>query len=143
MTRYGVGVGLLLPVLMLGCARDIGLSAVQADMVAVEWQSRTRSQTVEARMQELSDHLTQVEHAQVEIRRTTAQEMATLEALRIQLHHLQGEVQKIQRRAQRSATAGERGAAARLAHWERRLRTLATQLRVSRKANNETLNVSP
>ncbi len=91
-------------------------------------------------MQELSDHLTQVEHAQVEIRRTTAQEMATLEALRIQLHHLQGEGQKIQRRAQRSATAGERGAAARLAHWERRLRTLATQLRVSRKANNETLN---
>jgi len=132
MTRYGVGVGLLLPVLMLGCARDIELSAVQADMVAVEWQSRTRSQTVEARMQELSDHLTQVEHAQVEIRRTTAQEMATLEALRIQLHHLQGEVQKIQRRAQRSATAEER-----------RLRTLATQLRVSRKANNETLNVSP
>jgi len=57
MTRYGVGVGLLLPVLMLGCARDIELSAVQADMVAVEWQSRTRSQTVEARMQELSDHL--------------------------------------------------------------------------------------
>src|SRR2546428_6499761 len=89
MTQYRVG--LLLPVLMLGCARDIELSAVQADMVAVEWQSRTRSQTVEARMQELSDHLTQVEHAQVESRRTTAQEMATLEALRIQLHHLQGE----------------------------------------------------
>ena len=138
MTRYRVG--LLLPVLMLGCARDIELSAVQADMVAVEWQSRTRSQTVEARMQELSDRLTQVEHAQVEIRGTTAQGLATLEALRIQLHHLQDEVQKIQRRAQRSATTGERVATARLAHWERRLRTLATQLRVSRKAKNETFN---
>ena len=133
MTRCGVGVRLLLPVLMLGCARDTELPAVQADMVAVEWQSRTRYQTVEARMQELSDRLTQVEHAQVEIRRTTAQGMATLDALWIRLQHLQGEVQKVQRRAQRSPTAGERVAAARLAHWERRLRTLAKQLRVSRK----------
>ena len=131
MTQGRVWAGLLLPVLMMGCARDRDLQAMQAATVAFEWQNSTSHQTVEARVQQLSDCLTEVEHTQAETRRAVAQMAATLDKLRLQLRRIQGAVQGTQHQVQRGARKSARDAAARVANIERRLRALATRLRLS------------
>ena len=61
MKQWFVLVSLLLPSLIMSCASDTELQAVQADTSALQRQSSTRHQTVAARMQQLSDRVVQFE----------------------------------------------------------------------------------
>ncbi len=131
MTQGRVWAGLLLPVLMMGCARDRDLQAMQAAMVAFEWQNNTSHQTVEARVQQVSDRLTELEHTQAETRQAVAQMATTLDGLRLQLQRIQGAVQKTKHQVHRGARKSARDAAVRVANIERRLRALTTRLHMS------------
>jgi hypothetical protein len=57
MKRVFVLVSLLLPGLVMGCASDRDLQAVRADAQALERQSSERQQTVEVRLQNVSDRV--------------------------------------------------------------------------------------
>lgn len=121
-------VSLLLPALMAGCAPQTEVHALRADTVAWERQSSAQRQTVEARVQQLSDHLTRVEQAQAATRRDIAQMTATLNELQGQLQSLQGAIQETERQAQRSTTEGKGGSATRLTNVENRLRAVSRRL---------------
>jgi len=128
MKRWFVLVSLLLHGLTTGCARDTDLRALQADTAALGRQNSDRRQTVEVRLQRLSDSITQFEQAQAETRRNLAQVVANLDELRIQLQRLQGDIQETQYQAQRGTTGGEKISAMKLADFETRLRELEKQL---------------
>ncbi len=96
MTQGRVWAGLLLPVLMMGCARDSDLQAMQVGTVAFERQNSSSHQAVEARVRQLSDRLTEIEHTQAETRQAVAQMAATLDKLRLQPQSLQGQGQETQ-----------------------------------------------
>jgi len=123
-----VWAGLLLAVLLMGCARDTGLQAVQATIFAVERQHGLMHQTVEAQGQQVSDRLTEVESAQVAINQAVAQMAATLDQAHLQLQDLQDTVQATQSQVERDARQRAQAAARRLARLETRLQALATQL---------------
>ena len=89
MKRWFVLVSLLLPTLTMGCARDTELQALQANTAALQHQSSARHQTVEARVQQLSDRVAQFEQAQTAARRDLARINAALDELRVQLQRLQ------------------------------------------------------
>jgi len=131
MKRWFVLVSLLLHGLITGCARDTDLRALQADTAALGRQNRERRQTVEVRLQRLSDSITQFEQAQAETRRNLAQVAATLDELRVQLQRLQGDIQETQHQVQRGTTGGEKISAMKLADFETRLRELEKQLGAS------------
>lgn len=120
----------LLPVLMTGCARDTDLQALQADTSVLARQSSAQQQTVEARVQMLRDRVSQFEQSQAETRRGVAQAAATLDALRIQLQRIKGDIQETQHVVQRGPTGDEEISASQLADFEIRLRDLERQLRV-------------
>ena len=128
MTPGRVWAGLLLAVLLMGCARDTGLQAVQATIFAVERQHGLMHQTVEAQGQQVSDRLTEVESAQVAINQAVAQMAATLDQAHLQLQDLQDTVQATQSQVERDARQRAQAAARRLARLETRLQALATQL---------------
>jgi septal ring factor EnvC (AmiA/AmiB activator) len=128
MKRWFVLVSLLLHGLITGCARDTDLRALQADTAALGRQNSERRQTVEVRLQRLSDSITQFEQAQAETRRNLAQVAANLDELRIQLQRLQGDIQETQHQVQRGTTGGEKISAMKLADFETRLRELEKQL---------------
>jgi septal ring factor EnvC (AmiA/AmiB activator) len=131
MKRWFVLVSLLLHGLITGCARDTDLRALQADTAALGRQNSERRQTVEVRLQRLSDSITQFEQAQAETRRNLAQVAATLDELRVQLQRLQGDIQETQHQVQRGTTGGEKISAMKLADFETRLRELEKQLGAS------------
>jgi len=124
-------VKVLLPVLLAGCATQTDVQAVRADTVALERQGSAQRQTVEARVQQLSDRLTQVEHAQAATRRDLAQVTAMLDEVRIQLQRVQGALEETQHQLQQAVPAGERVTATQLTQLDMRLRALAKQLAVA------------
>jgi len=128
MKRLFVLVSLLLPGLMMGCASDQSLQAVRADTQALERQSSERQQTVEARLQNVSDRVAQFEKSQTDTRRDLARTAATLDELRIQLQRLQGDMQETQHRVRRGTTGGEGVSTTKLADLETRLGDLEKQV---------------
>jgi septal ring factor EnvC (AmiA/AmiB activator) len=131
MKRWFVLVSLLLHGLITGCARDTDVRALQADTSALGRQSSERHQTVEVRLQRLSDSVAQFEQSQAETRRNVARVAATLDELRVQLQRLQGDIQETQHQVQRGTPGGERISAMKLADFETRLRELEKQLGVA------------
>ena len=129
MKQWFVLVSLLLPSLIMSCASDTELQAVQADTAALQRQSSTRNQTVVARMQQLSDRVAQFEQAQTAARRDLARINAAIDELRVQLQRLRGDAQETQIQAQRGTPGDEQVSAARLANFEARLDDLEKQLR--------------
>ena len=113
-------VSLLLPGLITGCVGDRDVQALRADTSALERQSSERQQTVEARLQTLSDRVAQVGKSQEDTRRDLARTAATLDELRIQMQRLQGDIQETQHRARRG-TNGETVSNTKLADFETRL----------------------
>jgi chromosome segregation ATPase len=129
MKQWFVLVSLLLPSLIMSCASDTELQAVQADTSALQRQSSTRHQTVAARMQQLSDRVAQFEQAQTAARRDLARINAAIDELRVQLQRLRGDAQEAQMQMQRGTPGGEEVAAAKLANLAARLDDLEKQLR--------------
>ena len=130
MKRWFVLVSLLLPSLIMGCASDSELQALHADTSTLQRQSNTRHQTVEVRVQQLSDRVVQFEQAQTAARRDLARINAALDELRVQLQRLRGDAQEAQLQAQRGARGGgEEVSAAKLANLAARLDDLEKQLR--------------
>jgi chromosome segregation ATPase len=129
MKRWFALVSLLLPGLIIGCASDTELQALHASTSALQRQGSTHYQTVEARVQQLSDRVAQFEQAQTEARRDLARINAALDELRVELQRLRGDVQETQIQAQRGTPSGEEVSAARLANLETRLDDLEKQLR--------------
>jgi len=127
MKRLFVLVSLLLLGLMTGCVSDQDLRTVRADTQALERQSSERQQTVEARLQSVSDRVAQFEKSQADTRRDLARTAATLDELRIQLQRLQGDIQETQHRARRGTTGGEGVSMPKLADLETRLGDLEKQ----------------
>jgi len=122
---------LLLSGLMTGCASDSDLHELQADTSALARQNSAYNQTVAARVQQLSDRVTQFEQSQAETRREVARAAATADELRVQLQRLQGDIQETQHLEQRSST-GEGGvSAAEVANFETRLSEMEHQLGVT------------
>src|SRR3989441_10411732 len=134
MKRLFLVLGLLLPGLMMGCASDQSLQAVRADTQALERQSSERQQTVEARLQNVSDRVAQFEKSQADTRRDLARTAATLDELRIQLQRLQGDIQETQHRVRRGTTGGEGISATKLADFETRLSELEKQFPARKSA---------
>lgn len=138
MTEKGQGmkqwlgmVSLLLPVLMAGCAPQDEVHALRTNTVALERQSSAQRQAVDARVQQLSDRLTQVEQAQAATRRDIAQVAATLDEFRGHLQRLRGAIQETEHQTQRSTTEADGASATRLTNVESRLRALAKRLAVA------------
>jgi outer membrane murein-binding lipoprotein Lpp len=129
MKRGFVLVSLLLPGLVMGCASGTELQALHADTSALQRQSSTRHQTVDAQVQQLSERVAQFEQAQIAARRDLARINATLDELRVQLQRLRGDAQEAQIQVQRGTPGGEEVSAARLANFETRLDDLEKQLR--------------
>ena len=129
MKRWFVFVSLLLANLIMGCASDTELQALHADTSALQRQSSTHHQTVEARVQQLSDRVAQFEQAQTAARRDLARINAALDELRVQLQRLRGDAQEAQMQVQRGTRGGEESSAAWLANFETRLDDLEKQLR--------------
>jgi outer membrane murein-binding lipoprotein Lpp len=129
MKRWFVFTVLIFSGLFIGCASDKSLQAVQADTTALQRQSSTHHQTAAARVQQLSDRVSQFEQAQTAARRDLARINAALEELRIQLQRLRGDAQETQIQAQRGTRGGsEEVSAAKLANFEARLDDLEKQL---------------
>ena len=130
MKRWFILVNLLLPNLIIGCASNTELQALHADTAALQRQSSTRNQTVEARVQQLSDRVAQFEQAQTAARRDLARINTALDELRVQLQRLRGDAQEAQMQVQRGTRGGgEEVSAARLVNFETRLDDLEKQLR--------------
>jgi chromosome segregation ATPase len=130
MKRWSVFVSLLLAKLIMGCASDTELQTLHANTSALQHQSSARHQTVEARVQQLSDRVAQFEQAQTAARRDLARINAALDELRVQLQRLRGDAQEAQMQVQRGTRGGEEVSAARLTNFETRLDDLEKQLRV-------------
>ena len=130
MKRWFVLVSLLLPTLMIGCVSDTELHRLQADTSSLQRQSRTQQQTVEVRVQQLSDRVDQFEQAQAATRRDVARAAAMADELRSQVQRLQGAVQETRHQMQ-NGTMGDEGAAPKLSNVETRIRALEKQLPVS------------
>jgi len=132
MKRSSILVSLLLSGLMAGCASDSALHALQEDTSAVARQNSAYNQTVAARVQQLSDRVTQFEQSQAETRHEVARAAATVDELRVQLQRLQGDVQETQHLEQRGPTGEGRGtSAAEVANFETRLGEMERQLGVT------------
>ena len=130
MKRWFILASLILSGLIIGCASDRELQAVQADTTTLQRQSSTQHQTVAARVQQLSERVAQFEQAQTAARRDLARINAALDELRVQLQRLRGDAQETQIQAQRRGTrGGEDVSAASLANFEARLNDLEKQLR--------------
>ena len=129
MKRWFVFVSLLLPSLIMGCARDTELQALHADTAALQRHSSTQYRTVAARVQQMSDRVAQFEQAQSAARQDLARINAAVDELRVELQRLRGDAQEAQMQMQRGTQGGEDGTAARLANFEARLDELAKQLR--------------
>src|SRR5919197_189925 len=129
MKRWFVWVSLLLPNLIMGCARDTDLQALHADTATLQRQSSAHHQTVEARVQQLRDRVAQFEQAQMSARQELARINAALDELRVQLQRLRGDAQEAQMQVQRGTPGGEEVTAAKLANFEARLDDLEKQLR--------------
>jgi outer membrane murein-binding lipoprotein Lpp len=130
MKRWFVLASLILSGLIIGCASDRELQAVQADTTTLQRRSSTQHQTVAARVQQLSDRVAQFEQAQIAARRDLARINAALDELRVQLQRLRGDAQETQIQEQRRGTrGGEDISAASLANLEARLNDLEKQLR--------------
>ena len=128
MKRLFVLVSLLLPGLMMGCASDQALQAVRADTQALERQSSERQQTVEARLQNVSDRVAQFEKSQADTRRDVTRIATTADELRVQMQRLQGDIQETQQRVRRGTTGGEGLSATKMADLETRLGDLEKQV---------------
>jgi septal ring factor EnvC (AmiA/AmiB activator) len=129
MKRASILVSLLLSGLMAGCASDADLHALQEDTSALARQNSAYNQTVAARVQQLSDRVSQFEQSQAETRHEVARAAATVDELRVQLQRLQGDVQETQHLAQRGPT-GEGTSAAEVANFETRLGEMERKLGV-------------
>jgi chromosome segregation ATPase len=124
-------VRVLLPVLLAGCASQTEVQAVRADTVALERQGSAQHQTIGARVQQLSDRLTEIERAQAATRRDLARVAAMVDEVRGQMQRLQGAFEETQHELQSAPTVGEGVTATRLARLDARLRALAKQLAVA------------
>jgi TolA-binding protein len=131
MKRFSVLVSLLLSGLIMGCASDADLHALQADTSVLARQNSTYSQTVAARVQQLNDRVIKFEQSEAETRREVAQAAATVDALRVQLQRLQGDVQETQHLEQRGPTSEEEVSAAEVANFETRLGEMERKLGVT------------
>src|SRR5215475_1672851 len=143
MKRMFVLMSLLLPGLMMGCASDKDLQAMRADTQALERQSSERQQTVEVRLQNVSDRVAQFEKSQAEARRDLARTAATLDELRIQLQRLQGDIQETQHRARRGAPGGDGISGTKLADFETRLGELEKQVSSRKSATSPVAQQKP
>ena len=122
--------GLFLPSLIMGCASDTDLQALHAGTSTLERQSSARHQTVAARVQQLSERVTQFEQAQIAAQRDLARINAALDELRVQLQRLRGDAREAQIQVQRGTRGGEEVSAAKLTNFETRLDDLEKQLGV-------------
>jgi len=118
----------LLPALLAGCASQPAVQAVRADTVALERQGSAQRQTIGARVQQLSDRLTEIDRAQAATRRDMARVAAMVDEVRGDIQRLQGAVEETQHQVQSAPTEGEGETATRLARLDARLRELAQQL---------------
>src|SRR5262249_15760388 len=133
MKRLLVLVRLLLPSLLVGCASDSDVRALRTDTLVLERQRSELQQTVESRLQALSERVAQFEKSQAETRRDLARTTATLDELRIQMQRLQGDLQEPQHRLGR-VKSGETVSRAKLAVFETPLSALEQQLASRRSA---------
>lgn len=133
MKRLFVLVSVLLPGLIMGCASDRDVQLLRADQSVLERQRSELQQTVEARLQTLSERVAQFDKSQVETRRELARTTATLDELRIQMQRLQGDIQETQHRVRRG-TNGETVSSTKLADVETRLSELERQTAARRSA---------
>jgi len=124
-------VRIVLPVLLAGCASQTEVQAVRADTVALERQGSAQHQTIGARVQQRSDRLTALEHAQAATRRDLARLAAMVDEVRGHMQRVQGAFEETQHPFQAVPTVGEGGTATRLAGLDARLRALAKQLAVA------------
>ena len=131
MKRFLLLGSLLVSGLMMGCAREADLQALQADTTVLERQNSAYNQTVAARVQQLSDRVTQFEQSQAETRREVARAEATVDELRTQLQRLQGDVQETQHLEQRGSTGGGEASAAEVTNFETRLGEMERKLGVT------------
>jgi len=131
MKRSSILVSLLFSGLMAGCANDSELHALRADTSTLARQNSAYNQTVAARVQQLSDRVSQFEQSQAETRQEVARAAATVDELRVQLQRLQGDVQETQHLAQRGPTGEEGASAAEVANFETRLGEMERQLGVT------------
>lgn len=131
MKRSFIVGSLLVSGLLTGCASDSDLQVLQADTSALARQNSTYNQTVAARVQELSDRVTQFEQSQAETRREVARAAATADELRVQLQRLQGAVQETQHLEQRGPTGEGVASAAEVANFETRLGEMERKLGVT------------
>ena len=129
MKRWFILASLVLSSLIIGCASDKELQALQADTTTLQRQSSTQHQTVAARVQQLSDRVAQFEQAQTAARRDLARITAALDEVRVQLQRLRSDAQEAQIQVRRGTPSGEGVSAARLANLEARLDDLEKQLR--------------
>ena len=130
MKRWFIWVSLLLSGLIIGCASDKELQALQADTTTLQRQSSTQHQTVAARVQQLSDRVAQFEQAQTAASRDLARINVALDELRVQLQRLRSDSQETQIQVQRGTRGGsEEVSEAKLANFEARLDDLEKQLR--------------
>jgi chromosome segregation ATPase len=129
MKQWLVLVSLLWSSLVIGCASDKEMQALQADTTTLQRQSSTRHQTVATRVQQLSDRVAQFEQAQTAAQRDLARINAALDELRVQLQRLRGDAQETQIQVRRGTPGSEEVSAARLANFEARLDDLEKQLR--------------
>jgi outer membrane murein-binding lipoprotein Lpp len=129
MKQWLVLVSLLWSSLVIGCASDKEMQALQTDTTTLQRQSSTRHQTVAVRVQQLSDRVAQFEQAQTAAQRDLARINAALDELRVQLQRLRGDAQETQIQVRRGTPGSEEVSAARLANFEARLDDLEKQLR--------------
>jgi septal ring factor EnvC (AmiA/AmiB activator) len=131
MKRSSILVSLLFSGLMAGCASDSDLHALQEDTSVLARQNSAYNQTMAARVQQLSDRVTQFEQSQAETRHEVARAAATVDELRVQLQRLQGDVQETQHLEQRGPTGEGGTSAAEVANFETRLGEMEHQLGVT------------
>jgi TolA-binding protein len=131
MKRSSILVSLLLSGLTTGCASDSDLHALQTDTTVLARQNSAYNQTVTARVQQLSDRVTQFEQSEAETRREVARAAATVDELRVQLQRLQGDIQETQHLEQRGSTGEGEASAAEVANFETRLGEMERKLGVA------------
>ena len=122
MKRFLALVSMFLSGLMLGCASNTDLHALQEDTSAVARLNSAHEQTVEAQVQQLRDRVTQFEQSQAETQHDAARLAAVLDTLRSQLQSLREDIEEVQHEA---------GSTTKLTNIEARLRDLEQQFGVT------------
>jgi tol-pal system protein YbgF len=146
MKRLLVLIALLLAGFVVGCASQGDFRTLQADITALERQRVQHDKAYEQRIQTLGEQLARLEQSQAETRRELAQEVATVEELRVDLQGLHGAMQETRHHMQRGAqpTAEMRDVfATKLAELATRLGELESRLAPTSRTSPPSSALSP